>query len=92
MPDEPPSAQDNSPKRSALTDGIAGAEKLMEIAFIMPAALGVGWLAGAGLDKLLHQHWIYIAGILFGFVAGFIEVLRSAMRYSRQAEKKDGNR
>jgi ATP synthase protein I len=61
----------------------------MEIAFIMPAAVAVGWLGGAGLDKLLHRHWIYIAGILFGFVAGFVEVLRSAIRYSRRAEKEE---
>ncbi len=78
-----------TPKRSALTQGIAGAEKILEIAFIMPAALVIGWLIGAGLDKWLHQHWIYIAGICFGFVAGFIEVLRSAIRYSNRAEKED---
>ena len=57
----------------------------------MPAALVVGWLGGAGLDKLFHQHWIYIAGILLGFVAGFIEVLRSALRYSNKIEKEDRN-
>jgi F0F1-type ATP synthase assembly protein I len=91
VPHDLPSSQDKAPKRSALTDGIAGAEKLMEIAFIMPAAVAVGWLGGAGLDKLLHQHWIYVAGIIFGFVAGFIEVLRSAVRYSRKAEKGDRN-
>jgi ATP synthase protein I len=61
----------------------------MEIAFIMPAALVVGWLIGAGLDKLFHQHWIYLAGIVFGFVAGFIEVLRSAIRYSKKSERED---
>jgi F0F1-type ATP synthase assembly protein I len=77
------------PRRSALTQGVAGAERIMEIAFIMPAALVVGWLIGAGLDKWLHQHWIYIAGIVFGFVAGFIEVLRSSIRYSNRSEKGD---
>ncbi|HTV15056.1 MAG TPA: AtpZ/AtpI family protein [Acidobacteriaceae bacterium] len=90
MPDNSPNPNPAPPKRSAVASGVAGYEKIMEIAFIMPAALGVGWLGGAGLDKVFHQHWIYIAGIIFGFVAGFIEVLRSALRYSRQAEKKDG--
>jgi F0F1-type ATP synthase assembly protein I len=80
-----------TPKRSALTQGVASAERLIELAFIMPAALVVGWLGGAGLDKLFHQHWIYIAGILLGFVAGFIEVLRSALRYSNKIEKEDRN-
>jgi F0F1-type ATP synthase assembly protein I len=89
MPQDSSSPQDNPPKRSALTQGIAGTEKILEIAFIMPAAVAIGWLGGAGLDKLFHQHWIYIVGLLFGFVAGFVEVLRSALRYSRKAEKED---
>jgi len=89
MPPDSPGNQPETPKRSALTQGIAGAERILEIAFIMPAALVIGWLIGAGLDKWLHQHWIYIAGIVFGFVAGFIEVLRSAIRYSNRAEKED---
>jgi len=88
MPQDSPNPQP-PPKRSALTQGIAGAERIMEIAFIMPAALVVGWLLGAGLDRLFHQHWIYIAGICFGFVAGFIEVLRSAIRYSNRSEKEN---
>jgi F0F1-type ATP synthase assembly protein I len=92
MPQDPSSPQNNLPKRSSLTSGVEGAERLIEIAFIMPAALAVGWLGGIGLDKLLHQHWIYIAGIALGFVAGFVEVLRSALRYSRRAEKEDRRR
>jgi ATP synthase protein I len=91
MPPEAPKPPSNTPKRSALTAGVAGAERLIEIAFIMPAALVVGWLIGAGLDKWLHQHWIYILGIILGFVAGFIEVLRSAIRYSNQSNREDRN-
>jgi F0F1-type ATP synthase assembly protein I len=89
MPQDSPIPEPKTPKRSALTQGIAGAERLIEIAFIMPAALVIGWLIGAGLDKWLHQHWIYILGIVFGFVAGFIEVLRSAIRYSNKSSKED---
>lgn len=89
MPQDSPIPEPKSPKPSALTQGIAGAERLIEIAFIMPAALVIGWLIGAGLDKWLHQHWIYILGIVFGFVAGFIEVLRSAIRYSNKSSKED---
>ena len=89
MPKESPNPQPDTPRRSALTQGVAGYERIMEIAFIMPAALVVGWLIGVGLDKLFHQHWIYIAGICLGFIAGFIEVLRSAIRYSNRSEKED---
>jgi F0F1-type ATP synthase assembly protein I len=82
-------APPNPRKRSALTDSVARYERLMQIAFIMPASLAVGWVIGYGLDKWLHQHWIYIAGIILGFVAGFVEVLRSAVSYSKQVEKED---
>jgi F0F1-type ATP synthase assembly protein I len=91
MPENLPSQQPNPRKRSALTDGVAGAERLIQIAFIMPASLVVGWLIGAGLDKWLHQHWIYIVGLALGFIAGFIEVLRSALSYSKRIDKEDRN-
>ena len=52
------------------------AEKLTQIAFILPVAVFVGWALGAGLDKWLHQKWIYLVGIIFGSIAGFIQIFR----------------
>jgi F0F1-type ATP synthase assembly protein I len=52
------------------------AEKLTQIAFVLPVAVFIGWLLGAGLDKWLHQHWIYLVGIIFGAVAGFIQIFK----------------
>lgn len=57
-------------------DTLLRAEKLTQIAFILPAAVFVGWALGALLDKWLHQKWIYLAGIVFGSVAGFIQIFR----------------
>jgi F0F1-type ATP synthase assembly protein I len=57
-------------------DTLVRAEKMTQIAFILPAAVLVGWLAGAGLDKWLHTGWLYIAGILLGVVAGFVQIFR----------------
>jgi ATP synthase protein I len=51
-----------------------------QLAFVLPAALVVGWLIGAGLDKWLHTTWLYLAGILLGIAAGFVELIRTAMR------------
>jgi F0F1-type ATP synthase assembly protein I len=67
------------------------AEKMMQIAFLLPAAAFVGWLAGAGLDKLLHQSWIAIFGILFGGVAGLVYVVRMAMAAGLKAAGGAGN-
>jgi ATP synthase protein I len=51
-----------------------------QLALVFPAAVVVGWLVGAGLDRWLHTTWLYLAGILFGIVAGFIELIRTFMR------------
>jgi F0F1-type ATP synthase assembly protein I len=89
MPPDSPGNQPETPKRSALTQGVAGAERILEIAFIMPAALVIGWLIGAGLDKWLHQHWIYLVGIVFGCIAGFIQIFRLVQNNEKQMEKED---
>ncbi len=51
-------------------------ERLTQMAFALPAAALVGWLAGAALDRVLHAHWLYIAGLVVGVVAGFILLFR----------------
>jgi F0F1-type ATP synthase assembly protein I len=56
------------------------AARYSQLAFILPAALVVGWLIGAALDRWLHTTWLYLAGILLGIAAGFIELIRSALR------------
>jgi ATP synthase protein I len=67
------------PPRKTTTGGpqaILKAEKLTQIAFALPISVFVGWLLGAGLDKLLHRHWIYIAGLVVGAIAGFAQIFR----------------
>jgi ATP synthase protein I len=55
------------------------AEKLMQVAFVLPSAMVIGWLAGAWADTKLHQSWLTIAGVIFGCVAGLYYVVRLAM-------------
>lgn len=57
-------------------DTVLRIEKLTQIAVILPCAVFIGWVLGLLLDKWLHQHWIYIAGIIFGSVAGFVQIFR----------------
>ncbi len=56
------------------------AARYSQLAFIFPAALIVGWLVGSALDRWLHTSWLYLAGILLGIAAGFIELIRNVMR------------
>ncbi|MGC2638455.1 MAG: AtpZ/AtpI family protein [Acidobacteriaceae bacterium] len=81
MPDETSSPDPNhpkppAPKSSGAMGGLVQAERLFQIAIILPVSVVVGWAIGAGLDKWLHQHWIYLPGLILGCVAGFIEVFR----------------
>jgi F0F1-type ATP synthase assembly protein I len=43
---------------------------------MLPVGTVVGWAIGLGLDKWLHQHWIYIPGLILGAAAGFVEIFR----------------
>ena len=54
-----------------------------QLAFVFPAALVVGWLGGAALDRWLHTTWLYLAGIILGIVAGFVELIRTVVRDSK---------
>ena len=55
------------------------AEKLLQIALMLPCAAVVGWLIGAWADKHFHQTWIAIVGIVFGAVSGLVFVIRMAI-------------
>lgn len=51
-----------------------------QLAFIFPAAIVAGWLIGLALDHWLHTTWLYLAGILLGVAAGFIELIRAVRK------------
>jgi F0F1-type ATP synthase assembly protein I len=48
-----------------------------QLAFIVPAATVAGWLIGLALDHWLHTTWLYLAGLILGIIAGFIELIRT---------------
>jgi ATP synthase protein I len=56
------------------------AARYSQLAFVFPAALIVGLLIGTALDRWLHTTWLYLAGILLGIAAGFIELIRAVLR------------
>ena len=71
-----------STPRSKTSSGLFAlveAEKLMQIALLVPSSVGICWLIGAGLDQWLDQKWISIADIIFGSIAGLTYVVRMAL-------------
>ncbi len=53
--------------------------KYSQLAFVFPAATIAGWLIGVALDRWLHTTWLYIAGLIVGIIAGFVELIRAAL-------------
>lgn len=64
---------------SSGVEAIVQAEKLLQVALMLPCAAVVGWLMGAWAEKHFHQTWIAIAGIVFGAISGLVYVIRMAL-------------
>jgi hypothetical protein len=75
IPDQSDSGQPQ-PRNNGGIQTLIQAEKLTQIAVLLPSAAFIGWLAGAWLDSKLHQSWIGLAGIVFGGISGLIYVVR----------------
>jgi F0F1-type ATP synthase assembly protein I len=68
----PEDGDSREPKKSVLVQ----LANYSQLAFIFPAATVVGWLIGAALDHWLHTTWLYLAGLIVGIIAGFVELIR----------------
>jgi F0F1-type ATP synthase assembly protein I len=80
MPDSPPPDDQNSDQKKSFWLTFA---RYSQLAFVLPAALVVGWLVGAALDRWLHTSWLYLVGILLGIAGGFVELIRTVIRDTR---------
>ena len=72
-------AEDGQPKKNWYVQ----VARYSEIGFIIPAAIIVGWLLGTLLDRSLHTQWGVSAGIIIGAVAGFVQMIRIALRSAK---------
>jgi F0F1-type ATP synthase assembly protein I len=71
------------PDRSAKPNALVSAARYSEIGFIIPAAVFLGYALGRLGDYWLHTHWLYLTGIIFGAVVGFVQMIRMASALSR---------
>ena len=62
----------------------------MQIAFVLPAAVVIGWVGGWWLGNVLHEKWIEIAGVLFGCVSGLFFVIKTAVAAEKDTRMGDG--
>jgi F0F1-type ATP synthase assembly protein I len=69
-----PSRDDDPPRKQSTLVQLA---TYSQLAFIFPAATVAGWLIGLALDHWLHTTWLYLAGLIVGIIAGFVELIRT---------------
>jgi F0F1-type ATP synthase assembly protein I len=69
-----PSPDSDPPEKKSALVQLANYSQL---AFIFPAATVAGWLVGLALDHWLHTTWLYLAGLIVGIIAGFVELIRT---------------
>ena len=78
-------APSDDPAQGGVGSGLIGAwiqaEKMIQIALVLPCAAFIGWLPGFWLDRHFHQTWIAMAGVVFGIIAGLVAAIRMAMMY-----------
>jgi F0F1-type ATP synthase assembly protein I len=75
MPDD----KNSSPKKEWVK-----AEGYLQLGITLPAAVFLGWVLGALMDRWLHTHWITFAGLMLGIVTGFYQLIRVAIAAGKE--------
>jgi F0F1-type ATP synthase assembly protein I len=81
---EPP----EKPAKSSSNDGslhsLVRVESLIQLGLLLPACVVIGWAIGLALDRWLNQHWMNVAGLILGAIAGFVQTIRIVMSHSKE--------
>lgn len=72
------------PSKEGALQSLVRIESLIQLALLLPAAVVIGWALGLVLDRWLNQHWINIAGLIAGAVAGFVQIFRVVLSHSKE--------
>ncbi len=80
-----PSGKKSSPssERATVLGGLVKAESMVQIALALPLSTIIGWVIGDALGRHFHTEWPAIAGLIFGAVAGFVQIVRIASKANR---------
>jgi ATP synthase protein I len=83
MPDPPEKAAKSSSDDKAL-HSLVRVESLIQLGLLLPACVVIGWAIGLALDRWLHQHWMNVAGLILGAIAGFVQTIRIVLSHSKE--------
>jgi F0F1-type ATP synthase assembly protein I len=86
-----PETRPPAEKPSGTKHSLVQAESLMQIAFVLPCAMLLGWGAGWGVDRLLHSHWATFTGLVLGIIGGMVAAIRMAMAAENSQNGRKGS-
>jgi ATP synthase protein I len=71
------------PPKDGAVHSLVRVDNLLQLGLLLPASVVVGWAIGLALDHWLGKHWINVAGLIFGAVAGFVQTIRIVLSHSK---------
>jgi ATP synthase protein I len=81
---DPPEKPAKSPPKDAALHSLVRVESLIQLGLLLPACVVIGWAIGLALDRWLNQHWMNVAGLILGAIAGFVQTIRIVLSHSKE--------
>jgi ATP synthase protein I len=81
---DPPDKPSKAPTKDAALHSLVRVESLIQLGLLLPACVVIGWAIGLALDRWLHQHWMNVAGLIVGAIAGFVQTIRIVLSHSKE--------
>ena len=81
---DPPGKPGESSSDDHALHSLVRVESLIQLGLLLPACVVIGWAIGLALDRWLNQHWMNVAGLILGAIAGFVQTIRIVMSHSKE--------
>jgi ATP synthase protein I len=81
---DPPEKPATSSSKDGALHSLVRVESLIQLGLLLPACVVIGWALGLALDRWLNQHWMNVAGLILGAIAGFVQTIRIVLSHSKE--------
>jgi ATP synthase protein I len=81
---DPPEKPATSSSKDGALHSLVRVESLIQLGLLLPACVVIGWAIGLALDRWLNQHWMNVAGLILGAIAGFVQTIRIVLSHSKE--------
>jgi ATP synthase protein I len=81
---DPPEKPATSSSKDGELHSLVRVESLIQLGLLLPACVVIGWAIGLALDRWLNQHWMNVAGLILGAIAGFVQTIRIALSHNKE--------